>query len=126
MKNSLLRLFFVLSLLLVSAAVPSLRAEDLGAVKARISARLSKIDELKAKGAIGENIHGLVEVRGDDAEAAGVVAAENSDRQAVYAAIGKQTGASAEQVGRSRAKQIAANSAAGVWLQRDDGSWYKK
>lgn len=101
-------------------------AQDLGAVKARIAERLSKIDELKAKGAIGENSRGLVEVRASDADAAGVVSAENGDREAVYAAIAKQQGVAADEVGRTRAKKIAANSAAGVWLQRDDGTWYKK
>ncbi|HYP18055.1 MAG TPA: DUF1318 domain-containing protein [Opitutus sp.] len=44
----------------------------------------------------------------------------------MYAAIAKQTGSSADQVGRARALQIAGASAAGVWLQKEDGSWYKK
>jgi uncharacterized protein len=29
-------------------------------------------------------------------------------------------------VGRQRAQRIAAQSAAGVWLQREDGNWYRK
>ena len=118
-------LTLVAALALGCATVPG-HAQDLGAVKARIAERLPKIDELKAKGAIGETNRGFVEARGSDAEAGAIVAAENSDREAVYAAIAKQTGASADQVGRSRAKQIAANSAAGVWLQREDGTWAKK
>lgn len=126
MKISLYRFLPLLAVLVFGATVITAAAQDLGAVKARIAQRLPKVDELKARGAIGENNRGLVEVRSGDGEAGAVVSAENSDREAVYAAIGKQTGASADQVGRSRAKQIAANSAAGVWLQRDDGSWYKK
>jgi uncharacterized protein len=126
MKISFLRFFPVVAVLAIGVVVPAAHAQDLGAVKARIAQRLPQLDELKAKGAVGENNRGLVEVRGGDAAAAGVVSAENSDREAVYAALGKQTGASADQVGRSRAKQIAASSAAGIWLQRDDGSWYKK
>jgi uncharacterized protein YdbL (DUF1318 family) len=125
MKTTLLRLCLVISLLLATATITR-AAEDLGAVKARIGQRLPKLDALKAGGAIGENNRGLVEVRGGGGDAASVVAAENSDREAVYAAIAKQTGASADGVGRARAKQIAANSAAGVWLQHEDGSWYKK
>jgi len=54
------------------------------------------------------------------------MAGENKDRGEVYAALAKQAGGSADQVGRARAKQIAAGSAAGVWLQHEDGSWYKK
>jgi uncharacterized protein len=126
MKTSLFRLFALVAFLTFGAGAASLHAQDLGAVKARIAARLSKVDELKAKGAIGENNRGLLEVRGGNAEAAGVVSAENSDREAVYADIAKKTGSSADQVARARAKQIAANSAAGVWVQKDDGSWVKK
>ena len=55
-----------------------------------------------------------------------VVAAENRDRGIVYAEIAKQTGTHVDQVGRARARQIAAASARGVWLQKNDGSWYKK
>jgi uncharacterized protein YdbL (DUF1318 family) len=125
MKTTLLRLCLVISMLLATATITR-AAEDLGAVKARIEQRLPKIDSLKAGGAIGENNRGLVEVRGGGGDAASVVTAENTDREAVYAAIAKQTGASADGVGRARAKQIAANSASGVWLQHEDGSWYKK
>lgn len=124
-KLNFLSLLFVALSLFVAGPVAR-AAEDLGAVKARISHRLAQLDALKASGAVGENNRGLVEVRGGGGDAAEVVAAENGDRQAVYAALGKQTGTSAEQVGHARAKQIAAASAAGVWLQHEDGSWYKK
>src|SRR3954468_7577244 len=103
--------FCLLATLLVLTAGVTVRAQELQAEKARIAARLPKIDELKAKGVIGENNRGLLEVRAQDAEAAGVVSAENSDRQAVYAGLAKQTGTSPDQVGRARAKLIAANSA---------------
>ena len=121
--------FFRLLALLVAfspgVAAPSARAQDLGAVKSRMAQRLSQLDQLKSKGAIGENNRGLVEARGADAAAA-VIAAENGDREIVYAALAKQTGTSAEQVGRTRAKQIAAGSAGGVWVQKEDGTWQKK
>ncbi len=55
-----------------------------------------------------------------------MISAENTDREVVYAALAKQTGSSADQVGRARAKQIAAGSAAGVWVQKEDGTWQKK
>ncbi len=124
MKPHLLRLFVILGVLVIGTV--AVRAEDLGAVKARMTQRLSKLDELKASGAIGENNRGLVELRNPSPAAGDIVAGENRDREIVYAAIAQQTGSAAETVGRSRAKQIAANSAAGVWLQRDSGEWYKK
>jgi uncharacterized protein YdbL (DUF1318 family) len=126
MKISFSRLLSIIAVLLIGFPAIVVHAQDLGAVKARIAQRLPKIDELKAKGAVGENNRGFVEVRGGSAEAGPVVSAENADRETVYAAIAKQTGASAEQVGHSRAKQIAGNSASGVWVQREDGTWYQK
>ena len=126
MKTSPLRLFVIVTALLAGVASLELRADDLGAVKTRMTQRLSKLDELKAKGLLGENNHGFVELRGHDTAAGDVMAGENRDRGEVYAALAKQTGGTAEQVGKARAKQLAASSAAGVWLQREDGTWYKK
>lgn len=123
MKTTLLRFSVFLTLLL--AAWP-LQAQNLDAVKQRMNDRLPALDALRSSGAIGENNRGLTEVREAKGEAASISAAENTDRSAVYAAIASQTGTTAEAVGRARARQIAANSAAGVWLQRDDGHWYKK
>ena len=120
------RLALATVLMLGAVTITPIRAEDLGAVKARMSQRLSQLDQFKAKGVIGENNRGFAELRGGGTDAGDVVAAENRDRGMVYAAIAKQTGTSAEQVGRARARQIAAGSARGVWLQDEDGSWYKK
>ncbi len=36
------------------------------------------------------------------------------------------TGGTAEAAGKQFARQIATASKAGVWLQREDGGWYKK
>ena len=119
------RLFFVLGLFLGFAAVAS-AADDLNAVKSRMAERLAQIDKLKAQGVVGENNRGMMELRGGNVDAGDAVAAENRDRGIVYAEIARQTGTSVEQVARHRARQIASSSAPGVWLQKDDGSWYKK
>ncbi|HND62073.1 MAG TPA: YdbL family protein [Opitutaceae bacterium] len=124
MKSTLFRLFLLVCSL--GLMLPALRAEDLGTVKARMNQRLGNIDHLKASGSIGENLRGYLEMRDGSGSAAAVVSAENADRETVYAAIAKQTGSSSETVGRARARQIAAGSAPGVWLQREDGSWHKK
>ena len=107
------------------AAVAS-AADDLNAVKSRMAERLAQIDKLKAQGVVGENNRGMMELRGGNVDAGDAVAAENRDRGIVYAEIARQTGTSVEQVARHRARQIASSSAPGVWLQKDDGSWYKK
>jgi len=123
MKTFLTRFLLVPAALVLTVA--TVHAQDLNAVKARIAQRLPQIDAQKASGAIGENNRGFVEARGGGADA-GVVAAENADREVVYAAIAKQNGTSATVVGAARAKQIAQNSASGVWLQAETGTWYQK
>jgi uncharacterized protein YdbL (DUF1318 family) len=124
MKHPMVRLFCILALTL--GAVSPVVAQDLGAIKSRMEARIPALDGFKASGVVGETNRGLVEVRAENAEASKVVAAENADRAAVYAALAKQTGATAESVALARAKQIATASKPGVWLQREDGGWYKK
>ncbi len=89
--------------------------------------RLPALDALKARGVVGENNQGFVEVRGaGDAEAAQLVAAENQDRTVVYANIAQRFGTTAEEVARKRAHKIVENSKPGVWLQSPDGAWYQK
>jgi len=113
-----------LALCAFTAAVSA--AESAAAIRQRMEQRLPQIDDLKAKGAIGENNRGLLEVRAAAGNAAAVVSEENRDREAVYALIAQQTGATADSVGRARAKQIAANARSGVWVQDEGGAWRKK
>ena len=126
MKTTLIRIISLFMLVSMAAAPVALRAQDLAAVKNRMVHRLPQIDQLKAKGVIGETNRGLLELKGGDVEAGDAVAAENRDREIVYTEIAKKTGTSFEQVARHRARKIAAESARGVWLQKEDGSWYKK
>jgi len=101
-------------------------AADLGAVKARMEQRLPQIDALKTQGTFGENNRGLLEVRGSGADAGSVAAAENKDREEVYAALAQKTGSSVAQVGKARAAMIVQQSAPGVWVQDESGNWKKK
>ena len=126
MNLSVSRTFVLSATLLIAGAVASFAADDLGTVKVRMEERMPQIDDLKARGVVGENNRGMMDLRGGDVEAGDAVAAENRDRGIVYTEIARQTRTSAEQVGRHRARQIAAASAPGVWLQKDDGTWYKK
>ena len=117
---------FSLIALLCLLVLPVL-AQTAGGLRARMAERLPVIDDLKTKALIGENNRGLLEVRGTGtADPGATVAAENRDREAVYAIIAKETGASPAAVGQARAKQIAANSRSGVWIQEENGAWKKK
>lgn len=121
MKARLFTLLVSLCLLSVTAW-----AESAADIRARMAQRLPAIDALKAREAIGENNRGFVETRGPVADAGPVVADENRDRAAAYAIIAKDTGATPDSVGKARARQIAATSRPGVWVQDESGKWVKK
>ena len=121
----------MLRLLLVSAAfmfgTVALRAEDLGAVKARIEQRLGAVNGLKDRGVAGENNRGFLEARGSASGAdQQVISAENADRRTVYAALAQQTGATPDSVGRQRAQQLASLARRGHWIQESNGQWHQK
>ncbi len=102
-------------------------AENAADIRQRMEQRLPQIDALKAEGAVGETNRGFIDERKSGVpDAAKIVADENHDREAVYAYIAKQTGSDAETVGRARAKQLAAASRPGVWVQDESGRWAKK
>lgn len=123
--KTMLRIWALLAVTFLGLAA-TVRADEVADAKQRIAARQSEVAALKQSGALGENNRGLLEVRGGGGNAATVAADENRDRSVLYAEVAKKTGTSADEVGRSRAKQIAANSAAGIWVQHEDGSWHKK
>ena len=124
MKSRILLL--VLSCLSLFVGLPAVSAASAGDAKARMRERVSSIDELKLAEAVGENNRGFLEVRKSEGDAAAVVEAENKDRTEVFQATAARAGSTADAVGRAFARQIAAASKPGVWLQKDDGSWYKK
>jgi uncharacterized protein len=122
---SLFRIVIVMTALVLGNAV--VRAQDLGAVKARMEQRLGAVNALKDRGAAGENSRGYLEARGNTAGGdQQVISDENSDRRTVYAAIAAQTGADADLVGRQRAQQIASIAKRGHWIQDPSGEWRQK
>lgn len=123
MKNIQLFILLFLSLGLLNSA----SAQDLSTIKSNMQKRLPQIELLWKKDLIGENNQGYLSARGELTEAQQkVVNAENADRKRVYSSIGSNASASVEKVGQQRAAQIARRAAKGLWLQKPDGSWYKK
>lgn len=124
MKNRLLPLLLLAAL--CGAAAPVATAQDAG-LKQRMEQRLASIDDLRRRQIAGENNAGFLELRGPaNPQEQELVAAENLDRAAVYAAIAKRNETTAETVGKARAKQIAAASAKGLLLQDAEGNWAPK
>lgn len=117
---------FLMTAALFSACVVS-QAEDAAAIQQRMQSRLTTVDALKQREAVGENNRGFLHVRGAlSADEAAVVAAENADRTAIYAELARRTGSNADTVGRTRARKIAAGSAAGIWIEDESGRWSRK
>lgn len=95
-------------------------------IKTRMRDRLPVITDLKARGIIGEDNQGYLAFMKVKNEKKGVVDSENADRKRVYEAIAKKQGTTAHLVGQRRALQIAEKANPGEWLQKADGTWYKK
>ena len=123
LRTQLTTLFsFTLIILLLSSAY----AQNLQNVKSQMLNRKPTIDNLKSQGLIGEGNDGYLHVRKANDNAQNVVNSENADRRTVYTAIAKSQGAPVDKVGKRRAMQIAEISDPGHWIQKTDGSWYKK
>src|SRR4051812_46802641 len=123
--SALFRLIFVFAAL--GLGTVAVRAEDLGAVKARIAQRLDSVNAMKDRGAAGENNRGYLEARGG-AQGADqqLISSENADRRTVYEALAAQTGSNADTVGRARAQQLAGLAKSGHWIQDAGGAWKQK
>lgn len=112
----------VLTFLLVFTA----RA-DIMEIKKAMAQRLPAINKLKSSLAVGENNQGYLAARKElTKEELKLIEAENADRKRIYQFLAMKTGTTAEKVGTRRAAQIAERSKAGLWLQKADGTWYKK
>ena len=96
-------------------------------IKERLARRLPIINKMKAAGLIGENNQGYLAVKGTVSPSQQkVINEENADRKKIYAMLAKKTGQSVDVIGRRRAIAIAQKTKKGYWLQKEDGTWYRK
>lgn len=107
----------------ILAASATLHADD---IKTRMHERLPTIVELKARGVVGENNQGYLEMLGGQTEQQELIAAENRDRRVIYEQLARQTNTNVQIVGQRRAIQIAERAPSGEWLQDAGGNWYQK
>ena len=115
---------FVTVFALVLGFAPEANADSLADIKKRMSQRLSKIVALKQDGSLGENNLGYLTARKAlSEENTKLLAAENSDRKAVYAAIAAKTNSSTVTVGKTRAASIRKSAPKGTWVQLPSGAW---
>jgi len=96
-------------------------------IKARLAERLPAINKLKEALVIGEDNKGYLSVRGKISAAdKKIVDAENVDRKKIYEMLAKKTNVTVKKMQSRRAEQIAQKSKKGIWLQKADGTWYRK
>jgi len=94
--------------------------------------RLGALQQWLARGCVGENNQGFVEGRpgqGCTGEVAGLIGAENADRQAIVETFMRQNKMAPSEIGRvkaSFAKAYRDRAAGGQWVQTDRGDWVKK
>jgi len=119
---------FAVLMLALPAFLPVASAQDAATIKQNMINRLPAIAAMKSKGLAGEDNRGYLAAVSSQLSAAdqAVIDAENADRKVVYEAIAKQTGATADLVGKQRAKQLAAQAAAGEFVMDENGAWTKK
>jgi uncharacterized protein YdbL (DUF1318 family) len=115
----------------VNVSTPAIRG-----LKAAMANRFSQLQPLYAKGGVGETNDGLITVRDtsalslkEKADVNRLVDEENKDRRALYAEIVKANNlapAQLPEVQRLFANSWRGKSAAGWWIQQDNGQWAKK
>jgi len=96
------------------------------AVKDRMIQRLPAIADLKTKGIIGEDNRGYLGFVAGSRVMEEVIAAENSDRRAVYEIFAKQQNTSLDVVESVQGARKAEKANPGEFYQNRDGQWVKK
>ncbi|MDD5439597.1 MAG: DUF1318 domain-containing protein [Candidatus Omnitrophica bacterium] len=88
--------------------------------------RYSALTQAEAKGIIGENKAGLVEIRGSgDSSAGQLVQAENADRQGIYNLVAEKNGTSVSDVQKLYAKRLQSDAPQGTPIETGSG-WTTK
>ncbi len=118
----------ILSAVIFSAITLQTARGNEDQIKSNMLARKPQIEALKNAGTIGEDNKGFIGVVSGKLEGGSekVVSAENGDRSAVYTAIARKQGTTADLVGRRRAVQLAEQAKPGDYLMNAAGKWEKK
>lgn len=101
-------------------------------VKEAIENRKLRRDDLvswESKGAIGENVLGMVEVRNASLggqEVASLVEKENNDRRIIYQHISEKNGAAFDETAKIFGKRIQADAPSGTPIESSPGQWTSK
>ena len=125
---SVLRTGLVLAVLTgMASALGAAEEPTLPELKKRFKERIERLNELKADGTVGETLEGLIEaIDATETDVKEFIAAENTDRKAVYRILAKQESTSPEKVARLNARRNYEKATKGTYLQQPGGEWVKK
>lgn len=103
-------------------------ADEMSDLQAKFKARFPKLAELRDAGTVGETWDGWVEVikGGGEKSVAEIVAAENTDRKALYALLAAKQKTTPELVGERNGLRIFKAAAPDHLLKPKDGAWTAK
>lgn len=117
---------FMIAFMMVMLGTTMAYAKSKAQIISDMKARLDTINQLKDAGAVGETANGYIAfVKGDNGSG-DVVAAENSDRKALYAIIAKEQNTSADVVGNNMGVLKAQRVKPGHYFRDASGAWMKK
>jgi uncharacterized protein YdbL (DUF1318 family) len=114
------------------AQAPKTDSDELRRLTESQNRRLGAVQQALARGCAGESNQGRLEPRpgqGCSGDVAGVIGAENADRQAIVETFMRQNKIGPSDVGRVRAsfaKAYRDRVGGGQWVQTDRGEWVKK
>jgi uncharacterized protein YdbL (DUF1318 family) len=114
------------------AQAPKTDSDELRRLTESQNRRLGAVQQALARGCAGESNQGRLEPRpgqGCSGDVAGVIGAENADRQAIVETFMRQNKIAPSDVGRVRAsfaKAYRDRVGGGQWVQTDRGDWVKK
>jgi uncharacterized protein YdbL (DUF1318 family) len=117
---------------IVVAQAPKTDSPELRRLKESQNQRLGALQQWLARGCVGENNQGFVDVRpgqGCTGDVARLIGDENRDRQAIVDTFMRQNNIPASDAGRvkaSFAKAYRDRVGGGQWVQTDQGEWVKK
>lgn len=131
MKQSLsfVRLLIAILIILIVASM-ALAGDNKDDIKTRAKKRYSQLKKLKKAKLIGETHLGTVkpvtEKAAKDELVKKIVAAENADRQELYAIIAKEMKTTAKAVAKNNAHRIFKKAGMEEYFKGKDGKWRKK
>ena len=125
-----LRILMAAILLLILGSFAAQAQEPLEGLRARMKERYALLQELKAKGRIGETREGWIEAvneeNANDEALKKIIGDENADREKLYQIMAQRTETTPKAVGEQNALRIFQKAGPDEFFKGADGKWRAK